>query len=175
MNVLCSNCHKLVGTPENHTDPNLGPLLCPDCGDTFIAEYGGVSLGETLDQFEEPRIVFDGDLHVVACNRSGRRLANATGSRPYGLKSGDFMSCHNASAGCGQSPECPQCSIRGSVKETLKTGKSIENAPAYFTSTGREGTYTRAWGISTRKVGETVHFILRHPFTPTPLPRFRRV
>ncbi len=175
MNVLCSNCHKLVGTHENHTDPDLGPVLCPACGDEFIAEYGGVSLSETLDQFEKPRLVFNKDLCVVACNRSGRQLTDPTGNRPYGLKSGDFLSCHNSAQGCGQSPECPQCSIRGSVKQTLSTGEPIENVPAYFTRTDKEGTYTRAWGISTRKVGETVHFILNHPFIPTPPPRFRRV
>jgi hypothetical protein len=165
MNTLCSNCRKVVGIQEHNTDPNLGPVLCPECGDTFLSEYGGVSLGETLDKFEDPIVVFNKELRVVACNRKGLKEVEAVSARAYGLLSGEFMDCRNASLGgvCGQSPNCPQCGIRNSVTTTLSTGKPLKNVPAYFTSAGTHGTFTREWNLSTHKVGETVHASFHRP------------
>jgi hypothetical protein len=175
--ILCSHCQKVVGIREHHTDPDLGPVLCPDCGDHFINEYGGVSLGEYLDRFEEPLIVINSELRVVACNRKGRGEVEATGIRPYGLLNGDFMDCRNSTLGdgCGQTPYCPQCGIRNSVTQTLQTGKPLERVSVTFTGSGENGTCTREWSLSTRKVGETVHVGLRHPAKSRIGTQFRRV
>jgi len=177
MNILCSKCRTIVGIQEHHTDPDLGPVLCPDCGDNFIAEYGGVSLSEYLDRFEEPLMVFNQELRVVACNKKGRGEVEATGIRPYGLMAGDFMHCRNTeiAGGCGQSAECPHCTIRNSVGATLRTGKPVKDVPAFFTSAGSRGTFTREWNLSARKVGETVHVSLRQPAMAGAGTRFRRI
>lgn len=165
MHILCSNCQKSIGIQSHHTDPDLGPILCPECGDLFIAEYGGVSLSEHLDQFDEPILVFNEDVRVVACNRKGRQAVEVPGFRPFGLLSGEFLDCRNASLGegCGETPYCDQCPIRNTVKQTLETGKSMENVPAHFTGSGENGTCTYQWNISTRKVGKTVHFKIHRP------------
>jgi hypothetical protein len=154
----------------------MGPILCPDCGDHFLAEYGGLSLGEYLDRFEEPMMVLNGDLRVVACNKKGRGEVDASGIRAYGLLNGDFMDCRNAAlgAGCGQSVHCPQCAIRGSVTATLRTGKPMEKVSAFFTSSHQGETFTREWSLSTRKVGETVHVSLRRPSKSAMVTQFRR-
>jgi hypothetical protein len=167
MSILCSNCQKLIGCESFHTDPDLGPTLCPECGDQYIAEYGGVSLSEHLDRFEEPIMVFNQDVRVVACNRPARRTVEMSKIRPYGLLSGEFLDCRNASLGegCGETPYCSQCVIRNSVNQTLQTGKPVENVPGLFTGSGENGTCTYRWNISTRKVGETVHLSIHQPAT----------
>jgi len=177
MDILCEHCHKVVGSVVHHTDPNLGPTLCPECGDHFLAEYGGVSLGEYLDKFEEPMMVFNDDLRVVACNRKGRAEVHAPYARPFGLKNGHFLDCRNAVMGgvCGQTPDCPQCGIRNSVTQTLKTGESVENHPASLTRAGQDGIHTHEWNVSTRKVGNTVHLKLQKPVAHGRGAQFRRV
>ena len=177
MKILCSNCRKIVGIQEHHTDPDLGPVLCPDCGDHFIAEYGGVSLSEYLDRFEEPLVVLNEDLRVVACNRKGRSETESTGIRPFGLLNGDFMNCRNASLGegCGQTPYCSLCGIRNSVTETLETGKGVERVPVVFHGAGENGTCTHEWTVSTRKVGRTVHVGLHRSALTNFGSQFRRV
>ena len=163
MEITCSNCHKEVGTQEQHTAPGSFHVLCPECGDYFLAEYGGVSLGETLDRFDEPVVIFNKDVRVVACNRNYLRQFKETAPKAFGLLSGEFVDCPNAKlpGGCGQTPHCPSCDIRGAVNTTLSTGNPIERIKAVLQSPGGGHSNPRVWSVSTRKVGELVQFTFR--------------
>ncbi len=176
MQILCSKCRKVVGTQEHHTDPDLGPVLCPDCGDAFIAEYGGVSLSEYLDRFEEPLMVLNEEMRVVACNKKGREEVDTTGIRPLGLLSGDFMHCRNSSSGggCGLTANCLKCAIRNTVTNTLRTGNPLKKVTAFFSSANDRENPVKEWSLSTRKVGETVHLSLRRPAMAGSV-QFRRI
>lgn len=73
-----------------------------------------------------------------------------------GELSGDVFDCKHAVEGCGQNIHCKTCTIRKTVNETYKTGKSFSKVPAYPDLNYVTNENKIKFLISTEKKGEAV-------------------
>jgi hypothetical protein len=77
-----------------------------------------------FDLLSEPLFVVDADMRVEVANRATRELTGRPGQEvELVLRQGEAMGCLNAAAGCGRSPGCSTCELRGLVREALTSGE----------------------------------------------------
>ena len=63
---------------------------------------------------------------IIRMNRAGLKMTGKDASQAAGKRAGDFIRCINAitnPGGCGYGKRCKVCKIRGTVEETILTGK----------------------------------------------------
>jgi hypothetical protein len=127
--------------------------ICEDCSRTLL-EGDGRTLREFLDSLEEPVIVVDAERVVVGVNEPARsRLGRRVGENQR-LLAGELIECRFAGlpGGCGNTPQCPGCSIRSAIAETHRTGHGVERvATAQKTIRGEIRLV-----VSTEKMGDLV-------------------
>jgi hypothetical protein len=75
-----------------------------------------------------------------------------------GFRGGDVFECAYASlpGGCGETIHCEACTIRNTVMDTFKTGKSHLKTPAYLLQGIPDNYHEIQFEISTEKVKDVV-------------------
>jgi PAS domain-containing protein len=139
MLVVCSYCRRTI-VDDPAAGDRVSHGMCPACAEHFEALWRGMSLGEYLDQLEDPVLVVNGDARVVAANARAARLLGRDRAELAGLLTGEALACAHARlpGGCGKTVHCRECTIRRGVDRVAQTGVAIEGAPAYLeTDAGR--------------------------------------
>ncbi len=125
MRVVCSFCGEDMGEKEPLQDNRLSHGMCTPCFEHFSKQWNGLKLGEYLDDFEVPVVVFDRDVRVQAANKPMADLLGKSEREMSGLLGGEVMECVYARRpeGCGGTIHCKTCTIRNTVERTLDTGE----------------------------------------------------
>ncbi len=81
---------------------------------------------EIVESFPYPLFVVDEDVRILECNEAAQKLVGAGSGYLLRRKGGEVLGCINAlggGKGCGSSPACAGCVIRGSVGEAMANRK----------------------------------------------------
>jgi PAS domain-containing protein len=84
-----------------------------------------------LDASPTATLLLDGDARVLLLNVAARQvlgLGAAEAPQALGHRAGDLFHCLNALSapeGCGSSPECGHCVVRGSVRRACEGGEVV--------------------------------------------------
>ncbi len=143
--------------------PQLNGSFCPDCR-KMLQGYVGISMKEYLDSLEFPVLLITPDVLVASGNRKALDMLGKETPEICGRAGGDVIECVHSRkpGGCGKQVHCKSCTIRRMVKDTLATGNSHVEVPAYA-DTSRDAVEKRvSFLISTQKVGESVLLIINH-------------
>lgn len=160
MKRLCAWCGETLGVKDPDHNTREGPVthgICPDCVREALS-FEATSLRDYLDRFSGPVFLVDASCRIVTANRAAL-LALGKGSKEVeGRLGGDAFDCQYADLpeGCGNTMHCKTCTIRRTVSDTLRSGRSHEDAAAYpdlHHLTGEKGVH---FLISTEKVGDAV-------------------
>ena len=114
--------------------------MCSTCDAYFERLWGGMTLGEYLDQLPQPILLVDGDARVASANRAAAAL---TGHEPGALRghlTGEAVACAHSRLpeGCGRTEHCRDCAIRRTVETVARTGRAARRVPAFLdTDSGR--------------------------------------
>ena len=155
MQVICAYCGKRLSDKPPFDDPSPTHTMCPECLAHFEPQWKGQSLSEYLNQFDAPVLAVNAEGRLVAANSRAAQLLGKRCEDLVGLLGGDATECVNARLpeGCGNTVHCQRCTIRRTVTETMTTGESFTELPAYvdrkdgrihfLISTKREGDFVR--------------------------------
>ena len=132
MKVVCSYCRSswaAEGPPDM-----VSHGICEGCFAFYERTWDGLSLGEYLDDFDEPVIVVSDEGRVLAVNEKMAEVLGRTDREARGLLGGEVMVCAYArlEGGCGQTVHCSACTIRRTVEAARDTGEAQENVLAYL-------------------------------------------
>jgi hypothetical protein len=135
MKSNCAWCKKEISVSDSSdpiTDAPITHGICSDCLRKEFSSYA-VTLREYLDLFPKPVFLVDSDVRIVASNRSGLSLLKKMPEEVDGRLGGDAFECRYAElpGGCGKTLHCKTCTIRLTVTDTMLTGKSHVEVPAY--------------------------------------------
>jgi hypothetical protein len=121
-----------MGEKQPLEDERLSHTMCDACLAHFSRQWGGLKLGEYLDDFEVPVIVLDENRRVQAANQLMADRLGKSQREMYGLLGGEAMECAYARLpeGCGETVHCKTCAVRLSVEATLETGEPQARVPA---------------------------------------------
>jgi PAS domain-containing protein len=158
MKVICSYCEMDLGEKEPLENQAISHGMCRPCRTHFRRQWKGLSLSDYLDAFSFPVAVVDGNVRMVAANRSMADLAGRTSEELVGLLGGDAVECAYArrAGGCGRTIHCKTCTIRNAVAHTFETGEPCTRVPA---SVDRHDQRVR-FLVSTFKQGPAVRVLL---------------
>ena len=159
MRTVCAWCGEELepGAPEVHGERAVSHGLCERCSHHLFAQHG-MSLMAYLDELAAPVAVVDADGTVKATNKQLCEFVQQDLSSIRGKQGGDVFECVNARLpeGCGQTIHCSACTIRNTVMETLRTGRSRAQVPASLHA-GKPGHARQSeLLISTERVGSYV-------------------
>lgn len=164
MQVICSYCRDVLEEDERSEDGDISHGMCEPCHEYFSAQWNGMNWDEYLNRFDQPVVLLNGDLRVVAANeRAGKILEN--GDREVvGLLPGEAMECVYARHpdGCGNTLHCAACTIRIVTECTIITGKSLEDVPAKLSLETEDITFL----ISASKLGSLVQVVVKNIDVP---------
>jgi hypothetical protein len=170
MKIVCSYCKKQMGekAPYDNPDPTHG--ICPECEEFFARQWNGLSLAEYLDDFDEPILVVNEDVRVMAYNQAYSKRYLGKERKERGLLSGEFMQCHYARlpGGCGNTICCRDCMLHKTITETLKTGESQKHVKAYLVQWVQDKPVKRELMISTEKKENAVVVTIENVSDPKP-------
>jgi PAS domain-containing protein len=123
-----------MGEKEPLEDTSLTHSMCPTCYEHYNRMWEGLSLGEYLDDFEQPVIIVEGEGRVVAANQAMADMLGKSDREMYGFLGGEAMECDYARLpeGCGRTVHCKTCTIRNVVDKVRETGKSLVRQPAFL-------------------------------------------
>ncbi|MDM8554273.1 response regulator [Desulfococcaceae bacterium HSG7] len=88
-----------------------------------------------------PMLVLDKEIRVQKINRAASVFPGKSEEDIQGFCCGDALNCihvHDHPQGCGFGPNCPECLVRRSALETIKTGIAHSEVETLFT-TARDG------------------------------------
>ncbi len=80
-------------------------------------------------------LLVDSKSNVTKINQTGLNVANKSEEQIIGLQTGEALNCTFSiedSGGCGNSSSCPNCTIRNSIKHTLKTKENLYKVEGKF-------------------------------------------
>ena len=156
MKTVCTFCGKVIRDGSSPDAP-VSHGICPECYEKIHDRYG-FNVKKFLDQLDSPALLVDANLRVLAANYLALALTGKTSPAVQGVVCGEVLDCINASRprGCGNTEFCPDCTFRGSVNETYKTGKAVNHRAAILvTKNGGTLKEIPLW-VSTRKDGNVV-------------------
>ncbi len=139
MRVVCSYCRADIGNlPGAGSGVSHG--MCATCDAYFERLWGGMTLGEYLDQLPQPILLVDEDARVATANRAAAAI---TGQDPASLRghlTGEAVACARSRLpeGCGKTEHCRDCAIRRTVESVARTGRPARRVRAFLaTDEGR--------------------------------------
>lgn len=157
MKKICAWCKKDLGTIDQGSGKRPDAIthgICPDCAREFLS-FKAEPLSRFLDQFPGPIYVVNGELEIISANREGagflgKKLDDFTGKLP-----GAAFDCEydKKPGGCGKTEHCRTCTIRKTLTDTLETGVSHNDVPAYPDLQSVTGENKHKFLISTEKFG----------------------
>lgn len=158
MNIVCSYCGKMLGTKPPMDNDMVTHGMCPACVEHFERQWSGLSLGEFLDDCEQPVIVFSGECRVIAVNQKMADLLGMSERELFGLLGGEAMECEYSRlpGGCGCTVHCETCAIRNSVNHTVETGDALYRVSALL----KNGKGQVDLEISTKRVLGVVQVVI---------------
>jgi len=156
MKRVCSFCNLML-SPDNGNDGLISHGICPSCYNHAKASLG-VDLREYLDMLDQPVIIVDSDVHVLAANKKFNSLTGKEIDDIIGHIGGEVFECENAvhPDDCGKTVRCSGCVIRNSVTETYTTGNPVNKRPATLFQITTGVSIPFEMFISTRKAGNAV-------------------
>lgn len=159
MEVICAWCQKKLGERETASDIErpVSHGICFSCLVNILAAEKK-PLRKYLDIFQGPVLVIDSEARVVAANRQGCALLGKEPADFEDRLTGDAIECSYAHlpGGCGDTIHCKTCTIRSTITDTLRTGKSHLKVPAYQDIHTLTGNRQVRFLISTEKAGDAV-------------------
>jgi transcriptional regulator with PAS, ATPase and Fis domain len=111
-----------------------------------------------LDSLDAPVVVVDPAGNVISANKNARELLQKELSEIEGYPGGIVFECAFAKLpeGCGKTLHCDGCTIRNTVMDTFRSGKSHLRTPAGLTRGATEENREIQFLISTEKVKDVV-------------------
>jgi hypothetical protein len=128
-----------LGEKEPLDDDSVSHGMCAGCEEYFAKQWGGLRLGEYLDDIELPAIAVNQDRRAVAVNQRMAEFLGKSDRERFGLLGGEAMECQYARLpeGCGGSIHCQTCTIRLTVMKVMETGEPQLRVPAYLNQVER--------------------------------------
>ncbi|MBU2530815.1 MAG: hypothetical protein KKD35_07230 [Elusimicrobia bacterium] len=154
MRRLCAWCKKDMGSVDNGEDI-MTHGICEEC--EKLVEFEPVKTRKLIDEFNKPVLMNESGRCLVANTAASKALEKEIDSIE-GYLGGDVICCVHASepGGCGATEHCSGCTIRNTVTDTLKTGKSHLKVQAYQFIQTKNGTEKKEFFVSTEKKGNRV-------------------
>ncbi len=158
MKRVCAWCKKEMEAPlSGMANEAVTHGICEACADSFFSD-AGTALPDFLETIAVPVVVADGSVTISAANSAALALLRKELPDVVGNKGGDVFECIYASlpGGCGATLHCSGCTIRSTVMDTYRTGRSHLRYPALL-KRGKPGQpETMELLISTEKLGDVV-------------------
>jgi len=133
MNRVCAWCRKELGTIDSQAglESVITHGICRNCKDNMLFQMG-VELEVFLDSLKLPIVLVDRGGTIVTGNDQARTLLRKGLPEIEGYKGGEVFECAYARLpdGCGNTMHCSGCTIRRTVMETHRTGRSFLRIPA---------------------------------------------
>lgn len=135
MKTICAWCKKDMGgkSVNGHPVTDVSHGICYTC---VAVIFGTKKLFfvDFLESLESTVLVASSDGVVEYANKLARDILKKELPEIDGFKGGDVFECAYAKLprGCGNTIHCDTCTIRNTVIDTFKTGKSHLKTPAYL-------------------------------------------
>lgn len=156
--TICPLCQTDVALPaETRAADDITGALCEDCRQRMSREPAE-TLGDYLDRFEIPIVMFDANVRAYVANASARETLGKDAADIKGHLGGEIIGCTHSKepGGCGQTLHCQSCTIRNSVAETYATGLTLRNVHAYLDVQVGQEVQSVHLLITTEKAGDYV-------------------
>ena len=143
--------------PGTEATSGVSHGLCRPCSVHFLADVG-LSLDEFIEGLDAPVVTVTSDAVVGTANGAARKILGKGIPQISGFKGGDVFECKYAllPGGCGHTIHCSGCAIRKTVTDTLATGRTHRNVPAFLNHNDPEGERRIDMLITTEKKGGVV-------------------
>ena len=157
MKKICGWCNKVLETNEKYaSEGDITHGICSLCA-IKVTSYAPRNAKQILDLVQEPVFLIDADGVVNATNRSGLELLGKDFADIENELGGDVFECSYApEGGCGNTLHCRTCAIRNIVMDTLSTGQSYKNVPAFQNILIKDEKKILKFLISTERVKERI-------------------
>lgn len=158
MRRICAWCKKeLTPREDMGLEKEITHGICSVCSLKFSSDIPK-NVKSMLDLIDEPVLVLDSLGIVKTANDSGLKLLDKDLDSVEEQLGGDALECAYASLpeGCGKTEHCKTCAIRNILMDTLASGKSYTNVPAYQKIRTPNGERLMRYYISTEKIGEQI-------------------
>ena len=155
MKKICAWCNKDLGeVPSELGGNSITHGICPECAKEVLS-FKAEPLARFLGQFPGPIYVVNEELEIISANNEGAEVLGKTLDDFVGKLPGGAFDCEydKEPGGCGRTEHCRTCTIRNTLKDTLETGESHINVPAYPDLQGVTGEKKVKYLISTEKFG----------------------
>lgn len=128
MKAICSLCSGVITiskSPENCSEGIITHGICDKCADKVLWPHRPL-LMDFLDSLNAPVVVINSEGTVLSANKHARKLLTKELSEIEGFQGGNVFECAFAKLpeGCGKTLHCDGCTIRNTVMDTLRSGKS---------------------------------------------------
>lgn len=156
---ICAWCNTKIKEDDQLNDPEkrISHGICDSCFGKMVAQKAE-DLVTFLDTIKTPIFLVDKNVKMISANKEGQRLVRKDLDHIEGTLGGDVFDCANSKlpGGCGSTIHCKSCTVRRAVMDTMDTGKSSYEIPA-FLDHGVPGEEKKvSYLISTEKKGDSV-------------------
>ncbi|HSR10001.1 MAG TPA: hypothetical protein VLS90_01050 [Thermodesulfobacteriota bacterium] len=159
MKRICAWCRKdlRLSPARDEADAPITHGICGDCVRRLFSSKAR-PLKDFLERYEKPVFLVTPQGPIVTGNAVGLSLLINKPETKEGELGGDAFGCRYADlpGGCGKTAHCKTCTIRLTVADTLKTGKSHFRVPAYPDLHHVTGEDRIRFLITTERVGDAV-------------------
>lgn len=158
MRRICAWCKKeLTPREDKKMESEITHGICSVCALKFSSNVPKTAK-TMLDMITEPVLVIDSMGLVLTANESGLKLLGKDLDALENHLGGDALECSYATLpeGCGKTEHCKTCAIRNVLMDTLASGRSYSNVPAYQKINTPSGERIMRFFISTERMGEQV-------------------
>lgn len=160
MKTICSRCGGEINRsdyPENCLDDVIIRGICDKCADYVLWPHRP-ALMDFLDNLNAPVLVINSLGIVNSANKYARELLKKELPDIEGFQGGNVFECAFAKLpeGCGNTLHCDGCTIRNTVMDTFKSGKSYLKTPAGLCRGTPDKYQEIQFIISTEKVKDVV-------------------
>lgn len=159
MKRVCSWCKTDLGSVPSPGRPGdiITHGICDACMVKIMLPFSE-TLMTFLDGIGAPVLVVAADGTIRGANSQARSLLHKELPDIEGFTGGAVFECAYAGRpeGCGHTVHCNGCTIRTTVMDTLQTGTSHLDTPAYLIRGAAGNTTEIPFRISTEKAGDCV-------------------
>lgn len=161
MRVICAWCKKRLGVTGDPDDHLTSHGMCDACASHLEASTYGIPLRQFLSSLDVPVVMVDDDARVVYANPSTPALLKKPQAAVEGQLGGNVFECENSyqPGGCGKTPGCASCTLRGAVTRCYETGRAEDNLIATLKQRTDRGVADFSMRLSTRRIDG--HVLLR--------------
>ena len=163
MKLICAWCRNEIIHEPAINEEGISHGICESCREYFFSSQGPPTFDSFLDMLPVPVVVVDDNVKVVAANDMACSLMGKGCDELVGRNLGDAIECCYARLpeGCGRSVHCRSCTIRMTVLDTFRTGRSHYEVPAYHDLCFYDSVRNISFLISTEKSGDFVFLKIR--------------